>query len=108
MTWPAELYDVSMADASLEARSQGLAKTRADIATLRWPARLLTISSANLSIEEYHLDLLPVWTIEIAVDGIRRLVLINGQNGTVRGEGFNRSDKAKAGLLEWLSDLVGE
>ena len=107
--WPAELYDVSMAEASLDARSQAYARLKRDMPALVWPARLVSTSSANLTVEEFHLDLLPVWMTEIAVlEGRRRLVLINGQTGSVQGEGFKRSDHAKRGLLEWLADLIGE
>jgi predicted RNA-binding Zn-ribbon protein involved in translation (DUF1610 family) len=106
--WPAELYDVSMADASMESRSQAYASLKREMPTLVWPARLVSTSSANLTIEEFHLDLMPVWMTEIALEGRRRLVLINGQTGSVHGEGFMRSDKARRGLLEWLADLLGE
>jgi hypothetical protein len=34
-------------------------------------------------------------------------VLIHGVTGSVRGEGFKRSAKAKRGLLERLEDLIG-
>ena len=106
--WPAELYDVTMAEASLDARSQAYASLRADMPTLLWPARLLSTSSANLSIEEFRLDLLPVWMTEMAIEGRRRLVLVNGQTGSVQGEGFKRREKAGRSPLEWLADLIGE
>ena len=101
--WPAELYDVTMAEASLDARSQAYASLRGDMPTLLWPARLLSTSSANLSIEEFRLDLLPVWMTEIAIEGRRRLVLVNGQTGSVQGEGFKRREKSRS----WPAGVAG-
>ena len=97
-----------MADASLDARSQAYASLKDDVASLAWPRRVLSTSSAHLTVEEFHLDLLPVWMTEIVVGGGRRLVLIHGVTGSVRGEGFKRSSTAKRGLLERLADLLGE
>jgi predicted RNA-binding Zn-ribbon protein involved in translation (DUF1610 family) len=104
--WAAELYDISMADASLEARSQAYARFKQDMPTLVWPAKLSSTSSANLTVESFHLDLLPVWMSEASVEGARRLVLINGRSGQVQGEGFRRSEKAGGGVAGWLADLV--
>jgi hypothetical protein len=106
--WAAELYDVSMAEASLEARSQAYAGLKRDLPGLVAPLRLISTSSANLAIESFRLDLLPVWMIEIPVEGQVRLVLINGQTGAVQGDGFQRSRAGKSGLMRWLGDLLNE
>jgi hypothetical protein len=106
--WPAELYDVPMAEASLEARSQAYALIKRELTSMVYPARLTSTSSANLAIESFRLDLLPVWTTEVWLEGRERIVLINGQNGAVQGEGFKRSKKTNRGGLAWLADLLGE
>jgi hypothetical protein len=106
--WPAELYDVPMAEASLEARSQAYIALQRDLPTRLEPIRVLSTSSANLIIESFRLDLLPVWICEVPVDGHARLVLINGQNGAVAGEGLKPPPEAKGGALAWLGDLLAD
>jgi predicted RNA-binding Zn-ribbon protein involved in translation (DUF1610 family) len=106
--WPAELYDVPMADASLDAREQTFARLKADLPNRLPMARLISASSANLSIESFRLELLPVWVTEVWCEGRSGLVLINGQNGTVQGDVVPKQDRAKDGLKDWLEDLIGE
>jgi hypothetical protein len=61
-----------------------------------------------LTIESFRLDLLPVWMTEVSIEGRSRIVLINGQNGSVEGDGFTRSDTNRGGLMRWLGDLLNE
>ena len=106
--WPAELYDVSVAQASLEARSQAYAALKRDLPTLLAPVRLTSTSSANLIIESFRLDLLPVWMTEIVAEGRRGMVLINGQNGAVFGDTFKRAVARQNGMTVWLRDLLSD
>jgi len=82
--WPAEVYDISMSNASLEARSQVFAQYRE-----RLPSEQLSqltninLSSAGMAIESFKLVLLPVWMTEIPLDGKTLPLLINGQNGKI-------------------------
>jgi hypothetical protein len=69
---------------------------------------VLSTSSANLTIESFRLDLLPVWMTEISVEGRGRIVLLNGQNGAVQGDGFKRSDTNRSGLMSLLGALFKE
>lgn len=87
--WPAERYQVSLADASLVARKgmvQGLRKR---------PYRLvgdedvhdLKINTSGLSIQSFKLLLLPLWVVHYKLEGETiYTVLLNGQTGTVQGE----------------------
>ncbi|MDD5370416.1 MAG: hypothetical protein PHQ40_15140, partial [Anaerolineaceae bacterium] len=62
--WPAETYQVSMADASLKAREFALEETRRQIQdAFLDETRNLTVSSAEIAIESFRLVLLPVWTV---------------------------------------------
>ncbi|HET6847034.1 MAG TPA: hypothetical protein VFH29_09380, partial [Anaerolineales bacterium] len=106
--WPAELYDVPLAEASLEARSLAYARLQHDIPIQIAPVRLLSTSSANLVIESFRLDLVPVWTCEIPVGDRRSMIMINGQTGAVAGDGLTPAPQVKGGLREWLGDLLGE
>jgi hypothetical protein len=104
--WPAELYDVPMAEASLEARSQTYAHLKRDLPTLLAPIQLTSTSSANLTIESFRLDLLPVWMTEVSFDGRIRIVLISGQNGAVAGDGPEHAHRSDGGLMAWLGELL--
>jgi predicted RNA-binding Zn-ribbon protein involved in translation (DUF1610 family) len=103
--WAAEVYDVPMADASLDARSRAYTQLKCnlpgDIASLF----NLKTSSASLTIESFKLVLLPVWITEIPFNNQELLVLINGQNGVVQGEPPSRP---KSGLFDWLEDLLDD
>jgi predicted RNA-binding Zn-ribbon protein involved in translation (DUF1610 family) len=82
--WPAEVYDIPMSNASLEARSQVFAQYRE-----RLPSEQLSqltnisLSSAGMAIESFKLVLLPVWMTEIPHGGETLPLLINGQNGKI-------------------------
>jgi hypothetical protein len=113
-SWPAEIYDVPMADASLDARSQAYKKYKRDLPSLINNINIVHTSSANLVIESFKLNLLPVWMTELPFDGRKHLVLINGQNGVVSSDVLDKVQKqeedgdAKGGLLGFLADLLND
>lgn len=106
--WPAEVYDIPMAEASLDARSQGYALYKRDLPHRLTPMNLISTSSAKLTVESFRLNLLPVWVTELPFGGRQHLVLINGQNGTVESDLTRQSNKTKkpGGLMDYLSDLL--
>ncbi len=106
--WPAELYDVPMGEASLDARSQAFVRLKQDLIDRLIATHLISASSAKMTIESFRLDLLPVWLTEIWLEGRSRLVLLNGQNGAIQGDITRKSQSAKGGLREWLADLVND
>ncbi len=81
--WPAEIYDISMSDASLEARGQVardyMERVRREYSHLS----NLRLSSAGMFVESFKLILLPIWITEIHHRGQHTQALINGQNGMV-------------------------
>jgi len=101
--WPAEVYDIPMADASLDARAQAFARFKNELPTLINPIRLTSTSSANMTVESFRLTLLPVWMTELPFDGREHLALINGMNGEVRSD---LPEKESGGLMEWLGNLI--
>lgn len=111
-SWPAEIYDVPMADASLDARSQTFTKYKRQLPTLLGGLNIVHTSSANISVESFKLNLLPVWMTEIPFDGREHLVLINGQTGVVLSDTGNHTqnendEKSKmGGLMDFLADLI--
>jgi hypothetical protein len=105
--WPAELYDIPMDEASLDARSQGFALLKNDMASRLAPVHLISTSSAPLEIDFFRLILLPVWMSELTVAGVPHLILINGQTGAIRGD-LDARPAGSGNLLTWLSDLLNE
>ena len=112
--WPAEIYDVPMADASLDARSQVYKKYKRELPHLINNMNIVHTSSANLVIESFKLNLLPVWMTELPFDGRRHLVLINGQSGVVSSDVLDKMQKQeededeKGGLFGFLADLLND
>jgi hypothetical protein len=107
--WPAEVYDIPMAEASLDARGQGYFYYKRDLPNRLTPMEIISTSSAKMTIESFRLNLLPVWVTELAFGGRKHLVLINGQNETVKSDLPEKSNSSKTsgGLMEFLSDLIG-
>ena len=104
--WPAELYDVPMADASLDARAQVLANLKRDLPGTLFPVHLFSILSTNMVIDSFKLDLLPVWMTEIWIEGRSYLVLINGQNGALQCDWAPKSNKPEGSFKDWLADII--
>jgi hypothetical protein len=106
-TWPAEVYDVPMGQASLDARSQAYAAIKRNLPGLLPSIGIINTSSASMLVESYKFVLVPVWMTEIALeDGVAH-VLINGQSGDVVSDLPNKSDSG-SGLMDWLSDLLDD
>jgi hypothetical protein len=111
-SWPAEIYDVPMADASLDARSQAYAKYKRELPFLIGNINIIHTSSANLMIESFKLNLLPVWMTELPFNGRQHLVLINGQSGvvlsdiSVQKQNEKEEESEKGGLMDFLADLL--
>ena len=113
-SWSAEIYDVPMADASLDARSQTYKKFKRDLPHLINNMNIVHTSSANLVVESFKLNLLPVWMTELPFDGREHLVLINGQSGFVASDIPDKIQKQddeeseKGGLMDFLADLLND
>lgn len=107
--WPAEIYDVPMADASLEARSQVYKSYKDGLPSYITHGKIIHTSSAKINIESFKLNLLPVWMTEIPFGGREHLVLINGQSGFVASDIPGNDEKEESGgLMAFLADLLGE
>ncbi len=81
--WPAEIYDISMSDASLDARSQAYTQYKEKLPYELSHLSNLRLSSAKMIVESFKLVLLPVWMTEIPIAGKTLSILINGQNGLI-------------------------
>jgi hypothetical protein len=113
-SWPAEIYDVPMAAASLDARSQTYKKYQRELPHLINNSNIVHTSSANLVVDSFKLNLLPVWMTELPFDGREHLVLINGQNGVVSSDVLDKMQKQenkeeeKGRLMGFLADLLND
>jgi hypothetical protein len=107
-SWPAEIYDVPMGDASLDARSRAYNELKRDLSVRLGSINILNTSSAGMMVSSFKLNLLPVWLTEIPFDGREHLLLINGQSGIVASDLPEQDDDEEGGLFGFLSDLLGE
>ncbi len=85
--WPAETYQVTVGDASLEARMCAFQKEqeRVKARLMLQQVRDLTFSSLGIIVESFKLVLLPAWLSYYTLDGQRYDVMVNGQTGQVTG-----------------------
>lgn len=100
---PAEIYQVTLADASLVVRQQALQIGEAHVRSYELAGenyRDFYMSSSGLIIESYQLTLLPVWIGSYRYKNQAYTVAVNGQTGKVAGR-VPRSgwQKALAGLF---------
>jgi hypothetical protein len=99
--WPAEVYEMTMSDAALEARRISVERIRGDILAEHGNVIDLRYSASAISITSYRLVLLPVWVTDYSFEDKTHRVVINGQTGTVHGE------TPRHGLKDLLEDLLG-
>ena len=101
--WPAEVYEITMSDASLEARARSVRRMQRQLGeylkTLYDGYTTFTTSSAILSAESFKLVLVPAWITTYRADARLRQALVDGQTGSVHGEESTRSP------LDWLGKL---
>lgn len=83
-SWPAEIYDISMSDASLEARARVARIYLKRVKSELTHVYNLRTSTVGMTVESFKLVLLPLWITEIRHGGRIHTVIINGQNGSIR------------------------
>lgn len=100
--WLAETYQISMGDASLNAREIAYNLEKQSIPlSFDFNFRDISFSSANMLVESYQLVLLPVWVTSIIFKDRRSYpLLINGQTGEVV------ANLPGSGLSSWLDRLI--
>ena len=99
--WCAQVYELSMSDAALEARRICVEKIRTNIHAGHGSVLDLRYSASAISITSYRLLLLPLWVTQVPFEDQSHPVVINGQTGAVHGPTPHH------GLKGMLSDLLG-
>jgi predicted RNA-binding Zn-ribbon protein involved in translation (DUF1610 family) len=105
--WLAEVYDVPMAEASLDARSMAFKDVKKRLPHSLGGIEPIRVSSAGMLVESFKLALLPIWMTELPFDGRQHLVLINGQSGVVKSD-LPGHEEEPGGLLSFLADLLND
>jgi DNA-directed RNA polymerase subunit RPC12/RpoP len=88
--WPAEIYTITVSDASLSAR-QTVLKKGEKIARIQATARVSNIQNfqaypTNLSVLSYKLLLLPFWLANYRYEDTVYAVVVNGQTNRIAGQ----------------------
>ncbi len=99
--WPAEIYQKTLAQASLDVRKQVVDQLRKDIRVERSEISNLNYSGGKISILSFKLILIPVWVTEYKLEDRPYRIIINGQTGSTYGERASRS------VVGWLGNLLG-
>lgn len=99
--WPAERYQLTLAEASLQARKQVLQDLRKRPYEVTGGEMVtdLAFNSSGMMVESFKLVLLPVWMMHYKVDAEVYDVLVNGQNGRILGQ---YPQTAVGKLVSWL------
>lgn len=89
--WPAEVYTLSMSDASIRARERAVKESDEEVAlqtgsSVGGSNSSLMVDRSGLAVMSYKLLLVPVWTLEYTYKGQSYRLLVNGQNGDVHGD----------------------
>jgi len=101
--WPAETYQISMADASLDARQFVLTTEHEQVRrSFMVQIQDLTLNPANLSVDTYKLLLFPLWITQYIYENQSYQIIINGQNGSIHGQ------KPPGRVVQWLDKLIGK
>lgn len=105
--WPAALYDLALADASLVAREIMVKDAEKQLATKAVANKQvidLSVTTSNFSGQTYKLVLLPLWIGAYRYQNQIYRVLINGQTGQVVGD--KPRDAVKVALVVMMGLIV--
>jgi DNA-directed RNA polymerase subunit RPC12/RpoP len=99
--WPAERYQLTLSDASLQARKQVVTEIRRKPHKITYGEYIkdFSLNSKGMIVESYKLILVPLWMLHFKVEDTVYDVIINGQMGNVRGE---RPQNVVGKLFSWL------
>jgi hypothetical protein len=101
--WPAETYQIPMADASLEARQSVLTIEYEQVrCSFMYQIRDLELNTSGMSVDPYKLLLFPFWVTRYTFESQSYQIIINGQNGAIHGQ------RPPGRVVQWLDKLIGK
>ena len=101
--WPVEVYQISLAAASLVARQRAVREARRHLTRQLDPLQDLKVDEMNVKVSSYKLVLLPVWLSNYHWNRQQYPLMVNGQTGKVVGEvPLSRFQKFMAKALEGI------
>jgi ribosomal protein S27AE len=100
--WMAEVYDLPMADASLDARQIAVEHVRKMIRQEFGQIQNMGYSTSGIMVSGFKLILVPVWVTDIKIQDRSSRVLINGRTGSVH------SEIPEHGLAGWLDAMFSK
>ena len=98
--WLADVYDLPMADASLDARQIAVEHVRDMIHQDVGQIQNLGYSTSGIMVSSFKLILVPVWVTNIKTHDRTSRMLINGRTGSVH------SEIQEHGLAGWLGNML--
>jgi hypothetical protein len=98
----AEVYDLPMADASLDARQIAVEHVRKMIRQEFGQIQNMGYSTSGIMVSGFKLILVPVWVTDIKIQDRSSRVLINGRTGSVH------SEIPEHGLAGWLDAMFSK
>jgi hypothetical protein len=98
---PAEIYEISVSEASLVAREKAFQASRRQLRARMQVGQDVRLDSSRMMIYAYKLILLPLWVTHYRIEETSYHVVINGQTGTVRGQ------TPPGGLRKFFKGLLG-
>ena len=86
--WPAEVYEISVSDASLVARRIALNKFRQDMQRHleRMSHNVLSLDTSEMIVESFKLVLLPLWVAHYRYNETDYIIAVNGQTEKVQAQ----------------------
>lgn len=101
--WVAETYEIQAGDAALDAREIALKHEKQLIRDYSMlPVRGESVNSTRMTVEQYKLILIPVWSGILQIGQRQIQALINGQNGKLVTPSANGK-----GISGWISKFFG-
>jgi DNA-directed RNA polymerase subunit RPC12/RpoP len=98
--WMAENHEISMADASLDARKITLDREKSRVAaTILGTYQDLVLNSRSVLVDSYKLILLPIWMCHYSIREDSYNLVISGQKGDLLAE------TPKSGPLGWIEKI---
>jgi len=100
--WGAEVYDIPMADASLDARELALDEGRHQLKVRLPGISVAAILPGDIQVTSFKLVLLPVWMSTIQLEAKACTVMVNGQNGAI----VSNCPFRERGFAGWLKSFL--